>query len=235
MAYRTSHLSERPLAIAIADRLADHGFKFTAKFPYNRYDAEHSPWWLSFKGSPAFDVAKVFVERFGESLYTGLMVEKGIIHSDNAAYVIHPDWEWHTVIAKMRDARFQKLLDSQIQHKLRIRIRGGLGTGPGRLEHTLVFRPAPWKRTLDVPSTPSNPLLASVAESGSLTAFLDGLSTVPNADFIWYDLFICVRLDPATSGEDPVVLDEQLVDNFLKPLCEWCWSGLGNSTAGDKK
>ncbi len=228
MAYRTAHATERALALAAADRLADHGFKFTAKFPYNRYDAGNTAWWLSFKGPPAFDAAKVFVQRIGDSLYTGLVVEKGVKLAEQSSHNLTSDWDWNTVVPPMREAAFRDLLASQEKHKPRIRIHGHLG----ELKHYLAFQPEPWKRTLD--TTDDNPkrLLASLAETTSLPAFIDGLANVPDGDFIWFDLYVCVRLHPARAGDDPVVLDERLVDGFLAPLCAWTWPGLAKKTAG---
>ena len=61
MSLRTNHQNVAALARALAAELKLRGVEFPCVFPYNRYDHEHTAWWLSFKASPAFSELKVFV------------------------------------------------------------------------------------------------------------------------------------------------------------------------------
>jgi hypothetical protein len=232
MAYRTAHMAERPLALAVAERLATHGFRFPAVFPYNRFDAEHTIWWMSFKASPAHAAAKVFVGRLekGGALRAGLVVEKGFEHELVAASQrFDQGWDWHAVTARMREKAYLDLLAAQAAHKPRLRVHAFQGQPPQVHAHYLSFQVSPWKRTLDGPEGTTNRVMGAVADAAGPGALLDGLMTLSGHAFTWYDLYTCVQLHPARAGDDPVRLDERLVDDFLAPLCRLVWPGLAKA------
>lgn len=226
----TAHTTEADLARSLAHELEERGVHFSAVFPYNRFDHEHSTWWLSTQGSPAFAVTKVCVTRDHErQLEVGLVVEKGYEVPDPklvpATQRLGPTWHWHTLTPKMRERDFANVLESLAHLGLRVRIHAS-PMGTRRASDMLLFWPKPWSRKAYLSDSPASKPLATVANATSMPALIDGLQANPQRAFCWYDLYLTAPLGHARASDDPVTLDERLVDALLLPLLRWALPGL---------
>lgn len=230
---RTAHTTEADLARALARELRERGAAFPAVFPYNRFDHERSTWWLATKGSPAFASAKVSVTRDHEGqLEVGLVVEKGYETPDSklvpAAQRMGPDWDWHALTPEMREQGFAQVLAALAPHGLRVRVHAS-PMGARRASDMLVYWPKPWSRQAYLSDSPASKPLATVADAASMAALIDALESNPQRAFCWYDLYISAPLGRARASDDPVVLDERLIDELLLPLVRWAFPGLAPS------
>ena len=68
-----------------------------------------------------------------------------------------------------------------------------------------------------------------MADAAGMPALVDALESNPQRAFCWYDLYVTAPLGRAHTSDDPVALDERLVEDLLLPLVRWAWPGLAPS------
>ena len=93
----------------------------------------------------------------------------------------------------------------------------------------LLFWPHPWSMKAHITDSPASRPLATVADADTMPALIDALQANPQRIFCWYDLYVTAPLGHARSSDDPIALDERLVDAFLLSLVRWAWPGLAPS------
>ena len=220
---KTARRTAEALAKAAARRLEAGGYKFPAIFPYNRFEHERSPWWLSFKGSPAFSAAKLYFRHRDRGFECGMVLEKG--YEGEAAnkkqHRLDDSWDWHRYTPLMKQASFQSILE----HLGPVDGRVHISAHPpvGRASERLTFSTSPWDQLDHKIESKGTQPLATVVENTGLPDLITRLQGNPSRAWWWYDLYIGAPVEIVAADESRFEFDDEIVDEVLLPLAEWLW------------
>ena len=180
--------------------------------PWNMHEPDTTFWWLVPSTDwPAYKHGKLFFDPDrapAGQLLCGLNVEKGLDAGVAEAYpsaagqryIMQSDWLWFAFIADLASSKVGSAitqLHDEIDAPVTIRLEASVVDDPGTFspyatqpdKDIAIFESAGTALTRVSSQTPLN-VLTTVAGSQTLGALAASIRSMPNADWVWLDVFI---------------------------------------------
>ena len=235
----------RGLAYSVRNAMERSGWPPVSARPYNPYDADNCLWWLIPSADfPAYHHGKFFFVSepvSGDSVFTGLHVEKGLgevassvmTSAKDRRCIMTEKWLWRNFVEDVSSGRLDDALgdiSARCSVSLVAHVKSHLYAGgdfdPYAVEQEADRVVLQWQSgSLSVDElltkTPDRilPPLLPVASLPELMAAADGLE---QADWLWTDVYVGAEftLDPGKKDFDSWS-GEKLLGEFLLPLHPW--------------
>lgn len=214
----------RLAAYSVQKQLKNQGWQEISTRPWNRYDPDNTLWWIIPSTEwPAYKHGKLFFspERAPTGcLFCGLHIEKGLDPSVAEAYspgagqrlIMKEDWTWLMFLTDLNTQRFRSAVISASEaanSPVTLRFEAGFVDDPRSFDpqaprpkwDTIIFES--FGTNLDIKSceTPSR-LLTKLENIKSLGDLERSISTIPNSNWVWLDIFMGFIFIENT-GNDP--------------------------------
>ncbi len=210
------------LANELAKELGERGAKLYPR-PYRRYSPQESEWWLKpTTENPGYRYGKIALLPVDGRLLVGLCVEKGfgatVAQVEPAVvsrgWLVDRSWLWYTALSDICQGRLATAAQE-------VRFRSGLATVALVRTYRLVTGDTPGTVAVSPPLAelrwvldngslaqmelrPETELSNHLHATSSLAVLADRLKTIPDADWLWFDVYMGVIMDmPLETPDGP--------------------------------
>lgn len=228
MGLRIQYPNARQAAYAVHDELQEQGWEPLSARPWNMYDPDHTFWWLvPSTDFPAYKYGKLFFcpkRAPAGHLLCGLHVEKGFGGIVEAAYpftrgrrlIIQNDWTWFDFLADFDSDRLRSAI-ALVSHRTTapviLRLEAGVVQEPEQFDIWEQDRNLKWKpdtvifessgstieaKACEAPAS----LLIDLANCHSFDRLTKFIHALPNADWIWLDIFMGTMFEMTPSDTE---------------------------------
>lgn len=220
----THHASTRDLARSLSEFLTPHGHTLHPLL-YNRFDAEHSAWWLSPERiRPAYRLAKIHVDCFRKGspdFLVGMVIERGLPHSLlGKSHQMTSSWDWHQVLPRLEskgEALHSRLWDCGAPAEVYVSM--GWSNQSRDVVHIPILENGLGEPERECTGAPQLDTLIGVT---SIQDLATAVAALPAG--LWIDVVIGARVtrtDLSPSQRVPALT--AITDRLVAPLADWLW------------